>query len=91
MTRIVALGGTVNPGSSTEQALRLARPRPQVDVGEEEGADPRHAGTRQPGSPRNRFAYRSATRAMGMRIGRSAVLKSGSQAGAPQIQAPART
>lgn len=24
MTRIVALGGTVNPGSSTEQALRLA-------------------------------------------------------------------
>ena len=24
MTRIVALGGTVKPGSSTEQALRLA-------------------------------------------------------------------
>ena len=24
MTRIVALGGTVNPGSSTEQALRLS-------------------------------------------------------------------
>ena len=31
MTRIVALGGTVNPGSSTEQALRLAA---QVAAGE---------------------------------------------------------
>lgn len=34
MTRIVALGGTVNPGSSTEQALRLA-----ASVAEAEGAE----------------------------------------------------
>lgn len=33
MTRIVALGGTVNPGSSTEQALRLA-----ATIAEREGA-----------------------------------------------------
>lgn len=33
MTRIVALGGTVNPGSSTEQALRLA-----AAIAESEGA-----------------------------------------------------
>lgn len=34
MTRIVALGGTVNPGSSTEQALRLA-----ASVAASEGAE----------------------------------------------------
>ena len=34
MTRIVALGGTVNPGSSTEQALRLA-----ASVAAAEGAE----------------------------------------------------
>ena len=32
-TRIVALGGTVNPGSSTEQALRLA-----ASIAAEDGA-----------------------------------------------------
>ena len=35
-------------------------------------------------------AYLRSSRLIGMRIGRSAVLKSGSQAGSPQIQAPAR-
>ena len=34
MTRIVALGGTVNPGSSTEQALRLA-----ASIAEADGAE----------------------------------------------------
>ena len=34
MTRIVALGGTVNPGSSTEQALRLA-----ASIAESEGVE----------------------------------------------------
>ena len=35
-------------------------------------------------------AYLSSTRFIGIRMGRSAVLKSGSHAGSPQIHAPAR-